>query len=1095
MRKRGSQKLVVLFTVMAMLLSLCAQGDPVSAAKKATLKQKKMTITKGKTKKITIKNKKKQRKYIFSTSKKKIATVSKKGVVKGKEVGKAVITVKEKYKVKKKNKKRVVGKVKVTVMAKKKPNTTDNSNQTATPVPGSQKPTVTVTSTLEPTATATNTPKPTPTAVPTPTPTPRPDTPNTNANFYVSEVGDDITGDGSWQKPFRSLKRAKEAVRSLDKSSGDIVVEIENGFYPVDDTITFTSEDSGNDKCTIHYQAYEGAKPVISGGDRLTSQWEIAGEVNWLKDGLVAYKTPLKRDSKLRAIYVNGERASMTTRSKKPKGGFGKYKVTKGQADWAWNGRSSGLYEGTCFAESVGLPADTRNPQNIELESGSTWAKQVVCAERLAKDADGNTEVYLQMPYGALAQNLGWNTQYNPKTTNDISNVFEWLSKAGEFYFDQQNSMLYYIPREGENLDSAEIIIPRLETIVEMRGDTPRADYVENITFSGLTFAYTDYNLYELEGSSGYASVQGAIVLTKFADENQHNDIYRSYDVPPAAIHMNSARNINILDGEIRHTGYLGVHMENDVNDLELTGNYIAKTGGAGVVVGHPTHVYENDTNIHQVKSTAAGPDKEKFKAGTESVPKNINITNNYLLENCYFFPGNSPITTFFTYNLQVLHNFVYKCSYSGMSIGWGWCNFDGYDGADSQLPGVPTETSKNNHVNYNRVEEICSLLQDAGGIYTLGKQGNDDWTEYSEMSFNYINAKRKRQTANGSKMINGFHPDEGRAYIKFDSNVVTNIIRNVYELNDWRRKHDMIVTNGFSNTDRSETTAPNCSLDQYVNSNYIWPLKGYETVLYSGLEDKYVGMVGEDVIPATDYELASNVRLSAGQKLPRRGLLSENDTVWLAPANSDLKFAEGDTMTKAKGNEKSMDIPKASGEYKLYIVYADGRVSDPSTCTLYVGEPTDIANVSDGENVNVSKLRPLVLELSDSSKTYTLNNEVVTSGYKIETAGIWTLKAGNKTITFTTSVTDANRILNDNVTVESEGEVIFTDVLSDSTKTIWLAPSGLSAFDENDPTMSKAAGNSKSMKAPKEPGRYILTIVDSQGGILSQSDAFVTVE
>ena len=138
------------------------------------------------------------------------------------------------------------------------------------------------------------------------------------------------------------------------------------------------------------------------------------------------------------------------------------------------------------------------------------------------------------------------------------------------------------------------------------------------------------------------------------------------------------------------------------------------------------------------------------------------------------------------------------------MSIGWGWCNFDGVQGSDSQLPGYPTHTSKNNHVNYNRVEEICSLLRDPGGIYTLGQQGNDDWTEYSEMSFNYINAKRTPQVADGSRMVNGFHPDEGSAYIKFDSNVITNTIRNVYELNDWRRKHDMIVTNGFSNTDRS---------------------------------------------------------------------------------------------------------------------------------------------------------------------------------------------------------------------------------------------------------------------------------------------------
>lgn len=1057
----------------ALTVSLFTPGTTAEAAKKTSLEQTKITVLTGKTKKIQIKNKKKKRKYVFSSSKKKIASVTKNGVVRGKKAGKAVITVKETYQVKMKKKKKVIGKVKVTVKKKTVP-------VRKTPVPA-----------------------PNPTALPSVTSganppvvsnEPSPDV-KIEPTFYVSADGDD-GGDGSSSHPFRTLARAKEAVRGLDKSKGDIVVEIADGFYPVEDTIVFDSKDSGTEQGTVIYRAAKGAAPVFSGGKKLEAKWQKAEDVNWLRDGVTAYKVPLERSEKLRAIYVNGERASMTSKSQKPARpvGLGSYTVTKGQAEWAWAPSTTKIYTGAVFSASFGLPADTRNPQNIELESGSTWAQQLVCAESLSLTEEGDTQVDLQMPYGALAQNLGWNTEYSPTKSNDVTNVFEWLEKPGEFYFDQAGSMLYYIPREGEDINSAEVIIPETDTIIEMCGDKPTSDYVQNITFDGLGFAYTDWNLYELEGSHGYASVQGSIVLTKFANVNQHDDIYRSYDVPPAAIHINSAKNVRVLNGEIRHTGYLGAHLENDVWDCEVTGNYIAHTGGAGIVVGHPQHVYENDTEIHHVKANnAAGPEKEKFRDGTESVPKNITITNNYLYENCYFFPGNSPITSFFTYNMQVLHNFVYKCSYSGMSIGWGWCNFDGETGSDSQLPGVPTDTSKNNHINYNRVEEICSLLQDAGGIYTLGKQGNDDWTEYSEMSFNYINAKRKKQTANGSKMINGFHPDEGSAYIKFDSNVVTNIIRNVYELNDWRRKHDMIVTNGFSNTDRSETTAPNCTLEQYVNEQYIWPLKGYETVLYSGLEDDYVYMVGQDVIPDTDYELAANVRLAAGQKLPRRGLLQQEDEVWLAEEGTS-SFAESDVMTKAAGNEKTMDIPKKAGEYKLYIRYADGSVSSASTFTLYVGEASDIANVSEGQNVNVSKIRPLVLELS-ADYSYTLNGKAIENGYEISTAGTWTLKAESETIVFTTSVTEANQILDTDITVGSGEEFHFSSVLSDGTKTIWLAPSGLSAFDEKDPTMSKVAGDSSSMKAPIQPGKYILTIVDSKGGILSQSDAFVTVE
>lgn len=1073
--KNCSKKLFGFVLILALLFSSLPTGLTVSAAKKTTLKTKKVTVYKGKTKKIQLKHKKKKRTYTFSSKNKKIATVSKKGIIKGKKAGKTSITVKEKYTSKKKKKTRTIGKVKVTVKNKKQ-----SSTQKKEPKNESQ--------TKNPVATAT----PTPAAV-TPVPTT-----DSDADFFVSPNGND-SSEGSFIHPFRTLARAKEAVRNCDKSKKDIVVEFADGFYPVKDTVNFDSKDSGTKDCTIHYRAAKGAKPILAGGEKLQTKWSVASDVNWLSSGLVAYKTPLNRNEKLRAIYVNGKRAAMTSKSRKPVKGYGSYKVKKGQADWAWNSSTSTIYEGAVFASSF-LSANTRNPQNIELESGSTWAKQLVCAQELTKTADGNTQVKLQMPYAALAQNLGWGTPYSPDKSNDVSNVFEFLRNAGEFYFDQAAGMLYYIPRENEDIQKAEIVIPTTDTIINMAGETPKSNYVHDITFDGISFAYTDWNLYEIDGSTGYASVQGSIVLTKFAKMNQHDDIYRSYDVPPAAIHVTSAKNIRFINGEIRHTGYLGIHLENDVDECEVTGNYIGQTGGAGIVVGHPTHVYENDTSIHRVNTGSAGPDKEKFKNGTEAVPRNIKLTNNYLLENCYFFPGNSPITSFFTYNLQVLHNFVYKCSYSGMSIGWGWCNFDGEEGADSQLPGVPTTTSKNNHVNYNRVEEICSLLQDAGGIYTLGQQGNKDWTEYSEMSFNYINAKRKKQVANGSKMINGFHPDEGSAYIKFDSNVVTNIIRNVYELNDWRRKHDMIVTNGFSNTDRSETTAPNCSLQQFVDSNCIWPLKGYETVLYSGLEDKYTYMVGKDVIPDTDYELASNVRLYVGDKLPRRGLLLAQDEVWLAKEGT-TDFKEGPTMTKAAGNEKSMVIPSTPGEYKLYIRYKNGTLSNKSTFTLYVGEAENVANVSAKENYSVSQKKPLTLELNDEKYTYTLNDSPVKNGHLITTEGNFTLIATNTTtgtkttVNFSTYVTLANQLLTEDITVASAGEINFASPLSDESKTIWLAPSGLSAFDDKDPTMSKASGNSTSMKAPVQAGKYILTVVGKEGEILSQSDAFVTVE
>lgn len=928
-------------------------------------------------------------------------------------------------------------------------------------------------------------------------------------HLYVAPTGNDDSGDGSAAKPFASIERAKEEVKKLDKTKGDIVVEIADGFYALEDTLTFDETDSGNENCTIYYEAAEGATPVISGGPLLESEWVEAEEVDWLQDGLTAYKTTFKRDDRVRAIYVNGQRASMTMKTKRPMKSVGSYSITKGQADWAWISKNN-IKSGNVFEKGF-LPADTKNPQNIELVTQSKWVTAIITASTLEEDADGNTQVNFSMPYAAIAQQPSWGCNYNPGGNQQVWNVFEWLSKAGEFYFDQAGDTLYYIPRAGEDMSKAEVVVPELNTLVDVKGSTPKKDYAQHITFDGLSFANCDWTLEDVDGSRGNATVQAATVMNKFASGNWHNDMYRSYDVPAAAVHVTSAHNIAILNGEIKNTGYLGLHLENDVYDITVTGNLIGYTGGAGIVVGHPQHIYENDTEIHWVggsSSNNAGPDKEKFQNGTEAVPKNIFIRNNYLPENCYFFPGNSPITTFYTQNMWIEHNFIYKCAYSGMSIGWGWCNFDGETGSDSQLPGIPSTTSRNNHVNYNRIEDYASILQDCGGIYTLGQQGDGtpggtDYSQYSEFSGNYINVYRETPSwVNEGRWINGFHPDEGSAYILFDSNVITNTLRNVYEMNNWRRKHDLIVTNGFSNSSRSETTAPNCSLDQYVNANCIWPKAGNNVVLNSGLENEYTYLTGKDVMPDSYYELASNVRMPAGESLNRRGLLAADDTVWLAPAGT-TEFVAGPTMTKAAGNETTIVTPAETGEYKLYIVYADGSVSDASDFTVYVGEKKDLVNVAEGQEYSVSQMKPLVLELDTDNYSFTLNGRKIKNGYAVNTANTWTLEATpigttavEKTVTFSTRVTKANQLLPRNLTVSPEGLIEFAEALNDAGYKVWLAESGLSAFDENDPKQSMVLGDSASMKAPKTPGTYVLSVtpVGDESAIDSTSDAKVRV-
>lgn len=92
------KKLLIVLSVMAMSF-IVLPNTGVSAASKTKLNKKSATIYVGKTVTLKVKNNKKKVKWISSN--KKIATVSKKGKVKGKKAGKVTITAKvggKKYK-------------------------------------------------------------------------------------------------------------------------------------------------------------------------------------------------------------------------------------------------------------------------------------------------------------------------------------------------------------------------------------------------------------------------------------------------------------------------------------------------------------------------------------------------------------------------------------------------------------------------------------------------------------------------------------------------------------------------------------------------------------------------------------------------------------------------------------------------------------------------------------------------------------------------------------------------------------------------------------------------------------------------------------
>ena len=156
----GKKGKVVLSVVMSGALILSGTGIQADAKAKSSVSLNKTKISLKRGKKYTLKIKKRGVKKIrsirFTTSKKKVATVSKKGVIRAKASGRAVIKVKVKY-IPKGKKKAVTKtlKCKVTVPAAKKKTTANKPAVTQTPA---QTPTQTPTKTASPAESPTPTP-------------------------------------------------------------------------------------------------------------------------------------------------------------------------------------------------------------------------------------------------------------------------------------------------------------------------------------------------------------------------------------------------------------------------------------------------------------------------------------------------------------------------------------------------------------------------------------------------------------------------------------------------------------------------------------------------------------------------------------------------------------------------------------------------------------------------------------------------------------------------------------------------------------------------------------------------------------------------
>src|SRR5659263_698480 len=117
--------------------------------------------------------------------------------------------------------------------------------------------------------------------------------------FFVSETGNDLYN-GTIQLPFKTIERVQQAIREVDKSKfqGVIQVQLCEGNYIIAKPLIYSKEDGGNAHCRINYSAYKNRKVVFQAGYEVAGNWKI------YENGI--YSVLLNSIQDMRQLYVNG---------------------------------------------------------------------------------------------------------------------------------------------------------------------------------------------------------------------------------------------------------------------------------------------------------------------------------------------------------------------------------------------------------------------------------------------------------------------------------------------------------------------------------------------------------------------------------------------------------------------------------------------------------------------------------------------------------------------------------------------------------------------------------------------------------------------
>lgn len=497
----------------------------------------------------------------------------------------------------------------------------------------------------------------------------------------------------------------------------------------------------------------------------------------WTNEGNGIYSASLSDFDCVRNMYVNGYPA-VRARSEK------RYLVEGIYDDESTEWKKDGF-----IVSKENVPYSFERPEDLEViwtyESKVEWESRRTPVTKMLENGDNRTFIIKPEIFNYSSERFKTGHLFY------LENAKEFLNEPGEFYYSKAEGKIYYMPYVGEDLNNSDVYVGNLEKLIEIKGSSLNKK-AENITFENLVFRY---GAYDFASKYGYNGEQSDSFQTGFRGD----DGTIGYN---AQIYAENAKGIEIKNCEISCMGSSGIHFKEGVSDSVIEGNLFRDLSGGAITIGHPDH-----------------EDKQEGIA----VCDGISIKNNVIRRIASEYFNNTAISVYYEKNIDIVHNDIDKVPYTGITAGWGWEGSNPYN-------------CENINISHNRITNVMELLDDGGGIYTLGK------LKGSKINNNYLNG-------HSGHIAGMVYQDSGSSFIEIFNNVILNAKACIY-VNTSYVAHDLDYYNNYSNVKVSAKTNEEERI--YVENPISVDgenltdeaLEIYNT---SGVEEKYVYLLDAD--------------------------------------------------------------------------------------------------------------------------------------------------------------------------------------------------------------------------------------------------------